>query len=108
MFRSFRASGKVWIHVRSATLWRRPRRGVEVKAFAWSVVVGANEEVADAADSIFDAAFLPGGMKVAKEGFDGELVQDAMARELGAVYSRQRMSTSPPRTGQRYLVTQTR
>ena len=77
-------------------------RGAEVKAFPRSVVVSGNEaaessgreggevgfarhEAAHPADGVLDAAFLPGRVGVAKEGFDREAVQGSMAGELGAV-----------------------
>jgi len=77
-------------------------RGSEVKAFAGRVVVGgdhlaessgweggevglARDEAAHAADGVFDAALLPGRMRIAEEGLDGEAVQQQMTGELGAV-----------------------
>src|SRR5262249_52356123 len=77
-------------------------RCFEVKAFAWGVVVGSQEfvelsmrescevglsrdEAAHATDGIFDAALLPGRIRIAKEGFDGEAVKQAMTGELGAI-----------------------
>src|SRR5262245_6847774 len=77
-------------------------RGPEVKAFSWSVVVGANEgveapvwkrgevglarnEAAHSTDGVLDAALLPGGIGIAEERVDGETMELLMARELGAV-----------------------
>jgi hypothetical protein len=78
------------------------RRGPEVKAFAWGVVVGgdrvaettgwefgevglARDEAAHAADGIFDAAFLPGRVGIAEESLHQEALQGKMRSELGAV-----------------------
>jgi hypothetical protein len=77
-------------------------RGSEVKTFAGSIVVGgehfaessgwedsqvglAGDEAAHPADGVFDASLLPGRVRIAEEGFDGEVVQRQMAGELGAV-----------------------
>ena len=76
--------------------------GPEVKAFARGVVVGGDEsaeafawqggkvglarqEAAHSADRILDAAFLPGCVAIAEEGGDRQLVECAVAGELGAV-----------------------
>src|SRR5579883_2346996 len=76
--------------------------GSEVKAFARRIVVGgdhateasgweaiqvglAGHEAPHPADGVFDAALLPGGVRIAEEGLDGEAVQGQMTGELGAV-----------------------
>jgi hypothetical protein len=77
-------------------------RCFEVKAFPWGVVVGtqegveaairegrevglARDEAAHTTDGIFDATLLPGRVRIAKEGLDGEAVKQAMTGELGAI-----------------------
>jgi hypothetical protein len=73
-----------------------------VKAFSRGVVVSldarakacwgekdkvglARKKPAHPSDGILDAALLPGGVGVAEEGLEPDLVQLEMARELGAV-----------------------
>ena len=76
---------------------------LEPKTFSWSMVVGGNplvelcggeggevgftrQAATPAADSIFDAAFLPGGMGVAEIGWHPELlIELVMLCELGAI-----------------------
>src|SRR4249920_1753952 len=77
-------------------------RRLEVKAFSWSVVVGADErfespvcqggeicfawnEAAHSADGVFDPALLPRCIRIAEEGLDSEPVERALPRELGSV-----------------------
>jgi len=45
----------------------------------------ARQEAAHASDGIFDATFLPGGMRVAEEGRDVEIVEFVVLGELGAI-----------------------
>jgi hypothetical protein len=47
----------------------------------------ARHEPAHASDDVFDAAFLPGSIGVAEEGFDRVRVQIVMTGELGALRS---------------------
>ena len=77
-------------------------RGLVAEAFAWRVVVGlhqlgeaggreggqvglARQRPAQAADGVFDPAFLPGGIRVAEEGRDPERLEVGVPGELGAV-----------------------
>jgi hypothetical protein len=78
-------------------------RGLEVKAFAWRVIekAGASHEIArferfeiglswqepaEAADGVFNAAFLPRSVSIAEKGLELEGgVEDMMQSELGAV-----------------------
>jgi hypothetical protein len=46
--------------------------------FAW-------DEASHSADGVFDAAFLPGGVGIAEEGFQVEAVKAGVAGELGAI-----------------------
>src|SRR5205085_10067625 len=72
----------------------------EVKAFTGRIVVGGDElteaagwegcevgfagdEAAHSTDGIFDAALLPGGVGIAEEGLDREVMQREVAGELG-------------------------
>jgi hypothetical protein len=76
--------------------------GPEVKAFARGVVVGgdglletggregcqvglARDEAAHSADGVFDAALLPRGVGIAKEGLDGQAMQRQMTGKFGTV-----------------------
>ena len=85
-------------HLSSKGLRGRP----VVKALARGVVVGGDglaepcgregcqiglawDEAAHPADSVLDAAFLPGCVRIAEEGLDREAVQRQMTGELGAV-----------------------
>lgn len=77
--------------------------GLEVEAFARGIIVSGCEcvdvagaeavevgfawqEAAEPADGVFDAAFLPGAVRVTEERLDAELFSEAvMSCELGAV-----------------------
>ena len=77
-------------------------RGVPVKALSGGVVIGLDEVLeplggeeskiglarkgsAHASDGILDAALLPRGVGIAKEGLEPELMKLVVASELGAV-----------------------
>ena len=77
-------------------------RGSEVKTFTGSVVVGgdhpaessgweggeiglAGDEAAHPADGVFNAALLPGRVRIAEEGLDRQAAQSMMTGELGTV-----------------------
>src|SRR5487761_985393 len=58
-----------WSHIRSATLSRRP-----------------GQDASESADGVFDAALLPGGVRITEEGFESEaLPQAVVVGELGSV-----------------------
>ena len=76
--------------------------GLEVKAFAWCIVVGvdgltetagregcevgfARDEASHSTDRILDAALLPGRVGIAEEGLDREAAQRQVMSKLGAV-----------------------
>src|ERR1700689_2865718 len=78
------------------------RRRGEVKALPGGVVIGtdqrvealvgegceiglARDEATHAANGIFDTALLPWRIGIAEEGLEVELMEQAMARELGAI-----------------------
>src|ERR1700749_217735 len=92
----------MWIHIRSATLGQRTRRGSEGKGFVGGGVVGGDEgaksavgerskigftgdESTHSSDRVFDAALLPGRVGIAEEGVDRQAAQGEMASELGAI-----------------------
>src|SRR5712664_2402918 len=85
-------------HLGEDLSWR-----LEVQTLSWRVVVGVNEareivrresveiglarqEASESANGVFDAAFLPRGMRRAEEGRQsGPLVQAIVLGELGAI-----------------------
>ena len=84
----------------------------EVQTLSWGVIVGvddaveifraeccdvgfAREEAAESSDSVFDAAFLPGRVRIAEEGEQsGLFVQAMMLGKLGSIVDGERSAQS--------------